>query len=248
MIQRLRWFYRAWRYRLKVEKQEIAWLLQNLHPGDAAVDIGAHKGAFTYWMRKRVGPGGKVFAFEPQPELASRLQHLVHAGGYRNVVVENKGLSSESAQLVLKIPGRGSSPSASFEETQDTRQPGKTVSVDVTTLDTYLSANPALRIALLKCDTEGHELEVFRGAERLLQRDHPNLLFECEARHRPDGSTGEVFAYLEQLGYHGYCLGREGLFHIEAFDPRIHQSDPDDPAYCNNFLFTYSERHRPGPE
>ena len=51
----LRWIFRAWRYRLVVEKHEIKFMLDYLAPGNIAVDIGAHKGAYTYWMSKYVG-------------------------------------------------------------------------------------------------------------------------------------------------------------------------------------------------
>jgi hypothetical protein len=45
LIEKLTWIYRAYRYRLKLERQEIQLLLQNLNLGDVGVDIGAHKGA-----------------------------------------------------------------------------------------------------------------------------------------------------------------------------------------------------------
>jgi FkbM family methyltransferase len=238
MIQRLKWFYRAWRYRLKLERQEIAWLLDRLGPGDTAIDVGAHKGAYTYWMRRAVGPAGRVVAFEPQPDLAERLRDLVRTAEPQNVTVENMGLSSASGRLELKIPGRRSSPGASFEVTPDTLRPGHAVTVPVTTLDEFLASEPGLRIALIKCDTEGHELEVLRGAEKSLLRDCPALLIECEARHRRSGTPEEVFGYLARLGYRGWGLGRSGLFDIGEFDVGRHQVNPGHPDYVNNFCFT----------
>ena len=65
----LRWISRAWKYRLIVERQEILFMLEHLMPGQNAVDIGAHKGAYTYWISKYTGTNGNVFAFEPQSEL-----------------------------------------------------------------------------------------------------------------------------------------------------------------------------------
>lgn len=69
---RLRLIYRAWRYRLRIDPGEIRYLLATLRPGRMALDIGAHKGAYSYWMSKAVGPWGEVIAFEPQPELAGK--------------------------------------------------------------------------------------------------------------------------------------------------------------------------------
>ena len=52
LTDKLKWIYLAYRYRLKLEPQEIQLLPQNLNPGDLGVDVGAHKGAYTYWMQK----------------------------------------------------------------------------------------------------------------------------------------------------------------------------------------------------
>ena len=49
-------------------------------------------------------------------------------------------------------------------------------------LDSFF-ASRTQPVSLIKCDVEGHEGEVFRGAEQLLRQDRPILLFECEQRH-----------------------------------------------------------------
>lgn len=240
LTARLSWIYRAWRYRLKVEKPEIRCLLQRIGSGDTVIDIGAHKGAYTYWMRHAVGAGGRVFAFEPQPTLAHRLQALVAARKFDNVTVENLGLSSGTGTLMLKLPHADGSPSASFENTAHTASDSLEISVRVTTLDEYFSVGPGntnAPVALIKCDAEGHELAVFRGGERLLGEHGPDLLFECEARHR-DGPVDAVFDYLASLGYEGRMLARNGEAPIADFDVAVHQADPEGEDYVNNFLFT----------
>ena len=233
-MDKLRWHYRAWRYRLRVERQEILSLLQNMHRGDTVVDIGAHKGAYTYWMRRQVGPTGQVFAFEPQRELADKLQNLVSSSGYKNVVVENLGLSASSGSMSLNVPGGKASPSASFENILADEEPAQAVSVEVTTLDQYFADHPVGAIRLIKCDVEGHELEVFRGAEGLLSSQHPHLLFECEWRHRKSGTVDEVFKWLQNIGYQGYFLSNDGLRDIDEFDQAVHQSDPGSRDYAYN--------------
>jgi len=237
-MEKLRLIYRAWRYRLKLEKQEIACLLRLLQPGDTAVDVGAHKGAYTYWMLKRVGRRGKVFAFEPQPVLFQALKKLVSGGNRNNVVIENLGLSSSSGVLTLNVPSVNASPGASFEETADGDGAEQSYPVQVTSLDKYFDNGEGEKIRLIKCDAEGHELEIFRGAENLLRRQHPHLLFECETRHRTGGSVEEVFSWLTALGYRGKFIAADGLHRIETFNPMIHQADNSSATYVNNFLFS----------
>jgi len=244
-FERLKWTYRAWRYRQRLERQEIRLLLGHLAAGDVAVDVGAHKGAYTYWMRRAVGASGKVYAFEPQPALAAGLRSLAAGSGFDNVVVENLGLSSTAGTLTLNVPGGGPSPGASFEPGRAAGLPGQSYPVPVTTLDAYFqSADRSAdrhvdwgRIRLLKCDAEGHELEVFRGGEGLLTEVRPCLLFECERRHRGSGSVDEVFRWLLDIGYQGFFVARSGPRDIAEFDPGLHQADHEASDYINNFLF-----------
>lgn len=242
--QKLKWRYRALRYRYRLEPEEIRLVTRYLAAGDTAVDVGAHKGAYTWWMRRAVGPGGKVYAFEPQPALADRLRTLSRASGYRNIVVENLGLSSAGGRMMLHVPGGGSSPGASLDLMGDR---AVALAVDVTTLDEYFGADDARRIRLLKCDAEGHELEVFKGARRLLAEVGPCLLFECERRHRRSGSVEEVFGFLQALGYRGYFIERGGCRDLDRFDPDRHQADIGAPGYVNNFLFLKPPGAAPGP-
>lgn len=238
-MDRLRFLWRAWRYRLRNDPGEIRSVREHLSPGDTAIDIGAHKGAYTYWMARSVGPAGRVVAFEPQPELASYLKGIFRAPGWRSVTVEAMALSSGKGRARLVIPARhgSTSPGASVE-----LEPGggsRSCQVDRDSLDVYCGAHPDIRPArFVKCDVEGHELEVFRGAETVLREDAPVLLFECEARHRRNGSIRDVFRHLEDRGYEGrFFLGRR-LRPLSEFDEGRHQRAPGSPAYCNNFLFT----------
>jgi FkbM family methyltransferase len=237
-MEQIRWIYRAWRYRLKLEKQEITCLRRLLRPGDAVVDIGAHKGAFTYWMQSRVTSKGMVFAFEPQPVLFKRLEALVNAGRNENVVVENLGLSSARGTMTLNVPSLHASPGASFEASAGGAAAMQSYPVKVTTLDDYFDGGEGENIRLIKCDAEGHELEIFKGGENLLRRQHPHLLFECENRHRGDSSVSDVFSWLESLDYRGYYITDDGTLPIDSFDPAVHQADNNSPDYVNNFLFS----------
>jgi FkbM family methyltransferase len=245
IIDRWKWIYRAWRYRLRLESSSVRFLLDHLRPGDTAIDIGAHKGAMTHWMRRRVGPRGMVYAFEPQPVLAERLQQMASAYLGNNVFVENQCLSSSRGQATLHVPGGGPSPSASLEPVSQPTSSDDDYSVSVTTLDDYFCRRPVKHVSLIKCDVEGHELEVFRGGKNLLSTHLPHLLFECEVRHRSSGTVDEVFSYLANLGYDGVALTQGGPIPIDDFDAARHQADPESKAYVNNFAFSpISPSHR----
>ncbi len=231
---KLRLRYRAWRYRHRKDPGEIAAIMRLVTPGMTVIDVGGHKGAYTFWLRRAVTESGRVITFEPQPALAERLRKMVAGLGWKNVIIEWQALSSKEGELTLHVPKGGPSPGASLEAR--TGQETDSFTVPVTTLDRYVSTNSLGPVGFIKVDVEGHELELFRGAEQLLRRDKPILLFECEERHRA-GTTTEVFAFLHQLGYQGqFFYGRE-LRPLAEFDPARHHVHGREP-YVNNFLFT----------
>ena len=104
---RARFLYRAWKARFRGERGEIRALLERLAPGDAAVDVGANKGAYLYWMRRAVGPGGAVMAFEPQPGLARYLDAARTCLGWENVSVREVALSDSAGAEVASRSGLG---------------------------------------------------------------------------------------------------------------------------------------------
>jgi FkbM family methyltransferase len=235
-----RFLYRALKARYRGERQEIAAVLRGLAPGDVAVDAGAHKGAYAYWMRRAVSERGRVFAFEPQPRLAAYLAAVGASLGWENVSVRECALSDTTGLGALRVPRGGSSQGAAlFDGVAGENE--ETVPVRLATLDAEVAG--AGRVAFLKVDVEGHELAVFRGAARILAEDAPIVLFECERRHLTGHAMEDVFAHLRGFGYEGSFFGPRTLQPLSEFDPAIHQRHApgrfwEAPGYCNNFLFT----------
>ncbi len=234
LVARARLAFRAWRYRLKLDAAEIRYLLRNVGPGTTAVDIGAHKGAYTYWLRRAVGRRGHVYAFEPQAELARALARAVAASGPRNVTVENLAVSDRPGEVTMTLPAGRSACGATLEPREHVRA---SFTVRTVTLDEYFERTSG-PLGFVKCDVEGHELSVFRGAERILAAHRPILMFECEKRHRPTGSVEDVFRHLEARGFAGWFFRDGVLTPVAEFDPETHQRSPDRKPYVNNFVFT----------
>lgn len=234
-FDRLRLMQRAWRYRLRHDPAEIRFLLDTLGRGDAAIDVGAHKGAYTWWMARAVGRAGRVFAFEPQPELADRLRRQLTGPRWAHVSIEAAAVSEQAGQLDLYVPDDSPSPGASLE-TARSAGAKRTHRVRIVTLDGRIPAE--VRVRFIKVDVEGHELSVFRGAQRLLTTDRPALLFECEARHHGGGAIASVFDHLRTLGYEGSFFWRGRRLPLDQFRAESHQVEGKEP-YANNFAFTH---------
>ena len=247
MSKHLRYLYRAYRYRWRVDPAEIRFLRERLRPGETAVDAGCFKGAYTYWMRRCVGRGGAVIAFEPQPRQAAYLREIFAAMRYDNVMLEPMGLSDAPGQLRLYVPntGPGAGHGATFVAGKGAAGTHTAIDVAVTTLDAYFADRP-LAPDFIKIDVEGHELAVLGGGQQVLAAHRPTLLVECEARHRRDGDVRPVFELLDSLGYAGsfFVAGRRRP--LAEFDPARHQQCqpgvklPID--YVNNFAFEHPSR------
>lgn len=252
MWELLQYRHRAWKRRLTRDRAEIGSVLESIRPGATVIDVGAHKGAYLYWLRRAAGSSGRVFAFEPQPQLAEYLQRIARRSRWKNVTIENLALSDQAGVLPLHIPAPAgkTSPGARLirGHAEDRGRFNSSFDVSVVTLDRYLYEASVSRVDFLKVDAEGHELSVFQGAERTLRTWRPTILFECEGRLREDGDVRTVFDFLKDLGYVGEFLdSTTGIrLPLELFDPAYHQVyDSEDaykkPGYCNNFLFHAGE-------
>ncbi len=229
-----RFLWRAYRARYRDQAAELSAIRRHIGPQDLVCDIGANKGSYLYWMSRWAG---QVVAFEPQSALSDYLTQACRALNLDNTTIVQAGVSSRSGTMDLYLPSPNS-PEASLVRHGD----AQTTPVSVVTLDEYFSAsNP---ISLLKIDVEGAELDVLKGAEKILRRDRPTLVFECEQRHLAQGRVHDCLNYLLDLGYEGEFINRGRLRPIQEFDLPIHQNAVGDrfwtaDTYCNNFVFRY---------
>ncbi|MEQ8472634.1 MAG: FkbM family methyltransferase [Marinoscillum sp.] len=187
--------HRVWRYRLVAERTSMTYLLSKDLKNTTAIDLGANKGAYTYWLSKQVGKNGKVLAVEPQPELGVHLQAFKQSFGLRNVSLIQKAASDHERVVLLKrqFPGHGGA-------TIVGNQSVLTIPVSTFRLDDMKYEQP---VSFIKCDVEGHELSALRGASELIGAYHPTLLVEV---HHEAALSGELFDFLESKGYSGLYL------------------------------------------
>lgn len=195
---KLHTMHRCWRLRFKSEAPSIQYVRQANFSGLTLLDIGANKGVFSIYMSRAAGPGGRVIAFEAQPELGDHLRAVRESFSLANMTLVNKGLSSESGVLTMRRPEAGSG-MASFHKEADGEL--DEIDIPVIKLDDYVNEQQLGPVHFIKCDVEGHELPVFQGGKEMLRRDLPTLLFEC---HDSEAESGELFGFLTELGYDGF--------------------------------------------
>jgi FkbM family methyltransferase len=187
--------------------------------------------------------------FEPNPGEHPHLQQLVRR--YPDLHLHRVGLSSVTTTGELKVPIIAGTIESALATLRPEGVPQAsahvTVSVALQCLDEIASHLPR-PFDLIKCDVEGHELEVLRGAISTLEEHRPVLLIEIERRHCGQDLETSL-ELLEQLEYDGffYLSGRQHP--IREFEAREHQDvfSPETypgrlpTAYVHDFLFVPRE-------
>lgn len=169
-------------------------LAERLQPSMVFYDLGANLGFFSMLAARIVGPSGIVFSFEPDPEIAGRLQKNIERNGLRNVRVIPKGVWSESGKQAFVSAGASSPDRGTGRFVADSERAGS-ASLECVALDDFVRAAPAPHA--IKCDVEGAEVDVLRGAQQLLRAYRPWIL--CEMHSQPnDSGCREI---LERFGY-----------------------------------------------
>lgn len=243
MIEKIKLKLRANKYRNKLDRGGISYIISSIKSGQTVLDIGAHKAGYLYFMQKQVGDKGYVYAFEPQSNLFQYLKKIKKLFKWDNVTIEHLALSDASENVTLYIPtnkiSSGSSPGATILEPNRRSEFGKTEEVKTETLDSYCY-HKQIKPDFLKIDVEGNELSVFQGGIETLKKYKPKILVEIEARHVGKEKVLETFEFMKSLGYKGYIIHDLTYIPLIEFDFDKHQNTAIKKNYCNNFIFEFN--------
>lgn len=152
-------------------------------PGWTCLDIGANRGLVTIPLADRVGPTGRVHAFEPHPDNLRELRHNLRSFNLTDRVTAHPFAVNDGAQDHVQLfSGREDSPSEwnIIGRDADGRPTAPALDVPATSLDArFPDGSP---IHLVKIDVEGAESLVLAGMRRILSHQRPILIIECHTR------------------------------------------------------------------
>jgi FkbM family methyltransferase len=207
------------------EPQTVQVISDLLRPGMTFFDVGANMGQYTLMA---AGLDCKVHSFEPAPVMFGFLSGNVKQVADR-VKINQLGLSDNDEPVTLHMAKPHNVGSTSMRS-DPTCASGESFQVACETMDHYIERNGIAQVDVIKIDVEGAELNVLKGAEKLLsspQRPAIVLEFEEEAQRRFGSSCAQLTSFLKA---HGYELQRVTPQGVIPYVPKV----PDD--YSFNIL------------
>lgn len=201
-------------------------ILELVRPGMTVVDVGANVGYYTLLASRLVGPGGRVYSFEPVLSIFEVLLSNLRDNDCDNVTAELKAISDRSGDGRFLVDRYGT-------EGRLVAKGGHIV-VECTTLDEYFGALGWPAVDVVKMDIEGGEPAALSGMRELVQRSprlHIILELNWPALRAAGWEHRELALLLYNLGFRkGRVLEREG----ETFE--LPWGLPRSQATCNLLL------------
>lgn len=164
-----------------------------LTPESVILDVGACEGLFAY-RTLRQGVAAKVICFEPSARTAHYLRRGAELNGVGDrLVTEVMAVSHRSGSVCFE---EGDRPEAN--RIVNGNQAAGNKRIPAVTLDDYCTQH-GLQLRprdLIKIDAEGADLDVLRGAEKLIRHASPQI---AVTTYHAEHHAREILAYLRSV-------------------------------------------------
>ena len=167
---------------------------------DIVLDVGAHIGFISLIIANFVGENGLVYAVEPHPKTYRILEENIRINKFKNIHPMNIALGSKvsKAKIYENYNINRGSASLICPENVDNRE--SRWQTKVTTIDTLIEKRKIKIPKLIKIDVEGFELEVLKGAKKLVSSSQaPALCVEFSILHPTyGGNIHDIYNFIKE--------------------------------------------------
>jgi len=215
------------------EAKELNMLQKFLKKDSVILDIGANIGWYCLNLSKYV-PLGCIIAFEPIPKTFEYLKNNIKINNIKNVKINDFGLSDAEGAFEFYYDPKLSG-SSSLKSLHESRK-HEIVKCKLKRLDDLI-INLTSRIDLIKCDVEGGELFVIKGALETLKKMKPVLFLELLRKWSAKFGyhPNDAIRLLKEIGYDCYFIDNNNLIKIAEINEQ---------TIATNFFFLDSEKHK----
>ncbi|MBP9111951.1 MAG: FkbM family methyltransferase [Polyangiaceae bacterium] len=203
-------------------EDEVRFVRKLCRPGTNVIDIGANYGVYALGLARRIGPNGKLWAFEPAKETAAFLRASVEANALSNLEVVEMGLSNREGTARFFTQEN-----AELNSLQAVGGGGRVETIVLSTLDVLHKKMSWEGISFVKLDAEGEEERILEGGKAFLSASDPLVM--SELKHGAAVNVALV-SWFRRFGWATYRL----LPGLEVLVPFAPEESPD-PFQLNLF-------------
>jgi FkbM family methyltransferase len=187
-----------------LEKSETVFWCDLVKKGDVVLDIGANIGYYSLLASGRIGPEGKVYAFEPVPSTFDMLKRNITINQMENIIPVNVAVSDFFGTIAIYPASSQNSGMSSIIPHSD--QCDEVIEVNTLRIDQYVLDQGVKRVDVVKIDVEGAEMMVLKGMHQVLELYAPVVCIELiNSRLEEAGSSvEEVYNFFADLRYSPY--------------------------------------------
>jgi FkbM family methyltransferase len=193
-------------------------------PNGVALDVGANIGNHSIFLTKFFKD---IYAYEPNPTtfmmLELNCQLLKRSVNLERIHCRNYALGDMDGYTEMELNRKNMGSARLIPGTYNpiARKDESSPTVHVKKLDDIFELGDK-DIRLIKIDVEGHELNVLRGASRILNRQKPIVIFEQQQHSDEAKSPAPSVVFLIENGYD--ILAVEENFNFgHGFIPKVFQ-------------------------
>lgn len=168
-------------------------------------DVGANEGQTLKWV-KHHQPAAMIHSFEPAKSSFLKLKEI--AEKKQGCAVIHSALGSEKGIMEIKLFKDYSILNSLKPNLMNQDFDAQTETIKINRLDAYCHSQQIHKIDLLKIDTKGYELEVLKGADKMLSGKISFIYSEVGFQSENNRNTllGELIDFLEPKDYLFYAL------------------------------------------
>jgi len=194
---------------------ELVDFLRPYVQGKVFFDIGANVGNYTLTLAK---DARKIFSFEASPSNARILEGFINRAQLSNIELINMAVKDKSGDTISIFI----SPDTTGNYSQFLDYGHGSETILSVALDDFIVQRDIGKVDVIKIDIEGGEFDAIRGAEKLINRDHPLLLVEFNSiiADHAGWKLQDLYDYIVSFGYKAYELKKRKIMEFDSLKLR----------------------------
>jgi FkbM family methyltransferase len=209
------------------EPGTVGWIDSSVKAGQVFYDIGANIGVYTILAARKVGPAGKVYAFEPHAANFARLIDNLIVNGLQQVVLPcSFALDASDGFAPFAYDSARAGTSHSQLLASAAAGPAEIAELKyAATVDSLVDAGRMPPPDHVKIDVDGNEHRILAGMVKLLASSRAPASLQVEMNEPHAGASRAL------LQAHGYTLVE--THHTRSAARRREQTGEDPREGCN---------------